>query len=411
MSEEKRQTSPERWVDLAAKGGPSRSAAPSTVEARIGSVLAKVPVPPAWSRAAEARVLARLGQHGKAPRVLVYLRFAMGSGLGLVLLFLSGAVVAAGGVGAWWKLAHHEAKRPPQLLSLGAPQKTKTKTTNTSDRRSGRPARPDLVPPHVAGEPAPGAVPSSAEVPSLQPPTVEAAAAVPAASAPAAEAPARAAAEAGADGALALPRAPRVTARQPAAERDTATVESGNLGQETALLHGALLDLRKRRDGSAALASLDEYLRRFPSGVLVNEAARARVDALLLLGRDGEALGALDGLELPPLGRGLELRLIRGELRAVNDCRRALDDFDALLGRTAPPALAERALRGRAICFARMGRRDDARSEAAAYLRRFPTGRFAAEARRLSAPEAPAAPGMPAAPAAPGPMAPVPHDR
>lgn len=58
-------------------------------------------------------------------------------------------------------------------------------------------------------------------------------------------------------------------------------------------------------DGGAVL---DTYRARHADGWLRDEAARARVDALLVLGRDDEALGELRGLTLRPHGRDQELR-------------------------------------------------------------------------------------------------------
>ena len=151
------------------------------------------------------------------------------------------------------------------------------------------------------------------------------------------------------------------------------------------MLGGALAALRQHHDGAAALASVNEYLGRFPSGTLLGEAQRARIDALLLLGRREEALHALDRLDLDPVGRGQELLLIRGELRARRDCADAIPDFNLVLGHSAPPQLAERALFGRAVCRQQEGRKTAARADALAYLERFPAGRFADAVRRLAA--------------------------
>jgi len=157
------------------------------------------------------------------------------------------------------------------------------------------------------------------------------------------------------------------------------------LAAEARQLNGAISRLRRDRDASGALAALAEYRRRFPNGTLTAEADTVRIDALLMLGRQDEALAALSALSLDGGGREQELRVIRGELRATSDCARALADFDRVRSPAASPELVERALFGSAVCLSRQGRHVEARHEAEGYLRRFPHGRFAREARRLSA--------------------------
>ena len=163
------------------------------------------------------------------------------------------------------------------------------------------------------------------------------------------------------------------------------------LASEAALLQEALGHLRRERDGGAALAVLDRYATRHPGGVLAPEAARARADALFLLGRRQDARRVLDGLALEARGRDLELLVVRGELRATSSgaraCAAAEADFDrALAVATAPLPLVERALHGRATCRARRGDHAGAARDRAEYQRRFPTGRFreaAGDARGL----------------------------
>jgi hypothetical protein len=146
----------------------------------------------------------------------------------------------------------------------------------------------------------------------------------------------------------------------------------------------AMVQLRQRRDGAAALATLNEYLDHYPRGMLAGEARGARIDALLLLQRKGEALKALDATRLEPVGRGQELLVIRGELRARRDCAGAIRDFELVLGRAAPAPLEERALFGRAVCRRRQGNEEGARADGVTYLARFPEGRFASSVRRLT---------------------------
>jgi hypothetical protein len=157
---------------------------------------------------------------------------------------------------------------------------------------------------------------------------------------------------------------------------------AAGLGEEARLVRRALEELRHDRDPAAALASLAEHRSRFPRGLLEGEAELVRVEALLALDRDGEALALLERLDLTGGPRGDELTVTRGELRAARDCPAAVADFTRVLSGAPSPALAERALRGRAVCHLRLARGADAEADLRAYLARFPGGRFAAEARR-----------------------------
>ncbi|HEX3697026.1 MAG TPA: hypothetical protein VH374_16735 [Polyangia bacterium] len=113
-----------------------------------------------------------------------------------------------------------------------------------------------------------------------------------------------------------------------------------------------MVALRQKRDPHRALALLDDYERRFSSGVLAPEAARLRIDALLLAGRRGPALNKLNELSLSEGARDLELGLIRGELRAAaNDCARAVNDFDRVLSLASDGSMKRRAQVGRAACL------------------------------------------------------------
>ncbi len=163
------------------------------------------------------------------------------------------------------------------------------------------------------------------------------------------------------------------------------------------LLTTAVRRLRTAHDPASALAALDDYRARFPGGVLAPEAAMLRAEALLQIGRKGDALAELDGLSLAQMPNSDEPHVLRGELRAaVGRWREALADFDVVLRGhagagadigTPPDAKAhgrlERALWGRALARSRLGDDAGARADLRECLRLFPRGRFAPEAARL----------------------------
>jgi hypothetical protein len=162
-----------------------------------------------------------------------------------------------------------------------------------------------------------------------------------------------------------------------------APAQSSRLGLEAASLEAALSALRAGGNGSAAraLKGIDQHLRDFPGGALELEARAARVDALLLLGHRQEARRELSALPIENVGRKNELRLIRAELRADDDCRAALGDFQVLVEQPLPAAWAERALFGRGACSLKLGDKAGAERDFARYLERFPQGRFAEQIR------------------------------
>lgn len=170
-------------------------------------------------------------------------------------------------------------------------------------------------------------------------------------------------------------------ARDGASSTRAAPVASSDLARESAALERALTALRREHDPAGALALLDRYAADFPAGVLRLEAEVARVDAELALGRSAQALAILERLPLERVGRGLELRLVRAELLAPRDCRRASLDFERVLASNPPPALDERALFGRASCRLRSGDVAGGQADLGTYLARYPDGRFAKQAR------------------------------
>lgn len=162
-----------------------------------------------------------------------------------------------------------------------------------------------------------------------------------------------------------------------------APVQSSQLGLEAASLEVALTALRGggAARAASALRQLDQHLRDFPRGSLELEARVARVDALLTLGRRHDARHELSTLPIERVGRKNELRLIRAELRADQDCRAALADFQVLVEQALQGSFAERALFGRGACLLRLGDGAGAARDFDRYLERFPNGRFAEQIR------------------------------
>jgi hypothetical protein len=172
-----------------------------------------------------------------------------------------------------------------------------------------------------------------------------------------------------------------LVARAPSPTPAPSATPESQLAAESKVLEPAIAALRRERDAARALTLLGSYEAMFPHGVLSLEARVLRIDALLALGRRSEALVLLDALPLDRVGRGGELRLVRAELRATNDCRSALPDFDRVLSGASASGMEERALRGRSLCRASLGDAGGARSDAQRYLEKYPTGRFASELR------------------------------
>ena len=185
-----------------------------------------------------------------------------------------------------------------------------------------------------------------------------------------------------------LAPAPAVTAPPPALP-EKPVVDQGNLTEER-LLATAVRALRAQRDAASALLALDAYRSRYPQGRMSVEAAVLRVDALTALHRPTEALRSLDELDLAHMPGGLERHLQRGELRlASGRFHEALADFDGVLAQAREQELIERVLAGRTQARQRLGDIAGARSDAGEYLRRFPTGSFARQARDIAQPGSP----------------------
>jgi outer membrane protein assembly factor BamD (BamD/ComL family) len=167
---------------------------------------------------------------------------------------------------------------------------------------------------------------------------------------------------------------------------------AGDSLSEERLLAAAVRALHVDTDPRSALAALDEYGTHYPHGRLLVEAEVLRVDALAALKNTSEVLRILDGLDFSQMPGGLARQLQRGELRAAaGRYREAEADFANVLNRARSQDLGvlERALWGRAQSRAGLGDADGARTDANAYVRRFPSGRFAAAAARMGSSTSP----------------------
>jgi TolA-binding protein len=158
------------------------------------------------------------------------------------------------------------------------------------------------------------------------------------------------------------------------------------LSDEAQLLHSALEKLSLRGDAVGALALLDTYRARYPNGVLSREANVARLDALLRVGNRGEALAVLDRaaeIDFNGYPRAGHLRVLRAELLAQSGrCREAEPIFTAALNQPQAGQSNEQALFGRASCRASLGNVAGSRSDLNEYLKTYPQGQFAREARQ-----------------------------
>ena len=185
-----------------------------------------------------------------------------------------------------------------------------------------------------------------------------------------------------------LPLAPPPTAStapttSPPVARGSAPLPA--VSDEVRALDRAMGYLRRDHNAVAALATLEQYLDRYPHGALHQEARMARIDALLMLGRQQQALDALEATTFDRGLRSTELLVVRAELHAARDCGRAKRDFSAALARSPDAGLLERILYGRGVCLIKMQDAATASADIRSYLGRFPKGAHADWARRWMA--------------------------
>jgi hypothetical protein len=194
-----------------------------------------------------------------------------------------------------------------------------------------------------------------------------------------------------------IPALPAPVTASPPAAASTRTAPRESSSEER-LLAAAVRALRAKADPRSALGALDEYGALYPQGRLFVEAQILRVDALTALHDAPEALRVLDGLDFARMPGGLDRQLQRAELRAAaGRVEEAEADFAGVIlheGRRDSEVL-ERALWLRARARASRGDTNAARLDASEYLRRFPSGRFAAQAARLGGAAVPVVPAVP----------------
>lgn len=332
---------PARWIDRPTPG--------NEAEDRVAGVLRRLDPAAALSAARLARIETRLAVPGRHFALAGH-RWAI---VVLLLLGSTGVVVAGKSIAVFLEWRRFTVEPLPVDGNAGA---------RSSGRHGRRTAQGSLpVPTTSIMEPE---TPPPEITPSLPPAPIQILATTPAVRE---TRPAR------------TPHAPDPGEPMPA----VASPVPDPLAQETSLLAQALSALRRNGDAARALALLDGYRARFPRGSLVLEADGVRADALLALDRRAEALDLLNKLPMDEVGRGGELLVIRGELRAATNCRAAAADFDQVLARHPGAPYVERALYGRAGCRLRLGDKPGAGHDMQDYLARFPSGRFAGEVRKI----------------------------
>jgi hypothetical protein len=175
-----------------------------------------------------------------------------------------------------------------------------------------------------------------------------------------------------------------------------AEARGDDLSAEVALYEAARLQRDALADPVAALATLRQSRRRFPSGTLRIETALSIAELLPRLGRYQEALEQTTALlgDGPGDERLGELQLLRGHIlrEGFHDCAGAERAYTAAIDAAAETTATARSARAadpatfwRAVCLQSLGRRDEARAAFGLYLAR-PGAAFSAQARaRLDA--------------------------
>jgi len=362
---------PERWSERAAAGGPS-------AEDAIGGSLRRIKAATEPSAATAARWAQHAMEAGPRPPAATRVW-----SIAIVAAILGGASVVAASV-AWRAVVHHA----PAPGSESDPSKASRQHRAKMARQEAAPAGVEAPAPAAVEAPVPAAVETPATA-AIETPPAAALLAPPTETPPAAMATPQPAFVAPLS---VTPKSPRPAPRMPASAASVTPVfepaplpagEASRAATPTApdealLMARAFRRLRNEGDARGALAALDERERRFGAGAFETEAALARAEALVLLGRGDQALPILLGIRDPHAGLTPEVRVTRAELLArAKRCDEAVGDFELVLATGAPSATRERALYGRASCRLQGAAPDRARADLEQYLVDYPDGRFA----------------------------------
>jgi TolA-binding protein len=150
---------------------------------------------------------------------------------------------------------------------------------------------------------------------------------------------------------------------------------------ELALYHVAQVQQRQLGNPAEALEDYLRYERQYPKGALIQETELSVIELQLQRSALKDALGQMDRFlaEHPDGERSPDVHLLRGNLlRQRGDCRAALRDYELARGN----GLAEDdAVFFSATCEQQLSQSDAAALLLREYLRRFPAGHHAAQAR------------------------------
>jgi hypothetical protein len=129
--------------------------------------------------------------------------------------------------------------------------------------------------------------------------------------------------------------------------------------------------LRVEHAPRSALDLLDRHASELAGNAFAEEALLLRVEAMLALRQQPEALRLLDGMSLSQVASSSVLLVTRGQLRAnANRCTEAVADFDLVLTRALRPS--KQALQGRAQCKQKLGDALGAKADLERLNREFP---------------------------------------
>ncbi len=150
---------------------------------------------------------------------------------------------------------------------------------------------------------------------------------------------------------------------------------------ELALYHVAQLEQHQLGNAAEALQEYLRYLRQYPRGALLQEAELSVIELELQRSALQDARAQMDHFltEHPDGERSPDVHLLRGNLlRQQGDCRAALRDYDKARG---DADLEEDAIYFSGRCEGQLEQPEAAAILLRDYLRRFPAGRHAAQAR------------------------------